>query len=1029
MKASDTPGSGPSGPTGPTSIPMAEPGNQSNGPLEQHLLEANPSHIHGPLDSESGSGMTEGCEAFPDFSAPLIGAYRLLEKLGEGGFGEVWLALQEKPIRRQVALKIIKPGMDSRAVLARFELEQRTLSLMEHPHIARVVDGGMTPSGRPFFVMEYVAGLPITTYCDQERLNLPARLELFITVCQAVQHAHQKFVIHRDLKPANILVGLREGRPVAKVIDFGIAKVLVGSPADPILLTGGDLVLGTPAYMSPEQLFPDGLGLDTKADVYSLGVVLFELLTSRLPFPNATIAGTSRDELRRSILESGAPRMSSVVAGMDPADQATIAGRRRLDISRFPKRLRGDLDAIAGKCLEPERTGRYATANALAADLRRYLSDEPITAGQPNSWSRLSKSLRRHRSAAWSITGVVMALLAGILLSQIQAVRARRAEREQIRLREVADQAQTEAIHQRQRAEQNFEMARRTTVGLRALNHIFQGSVNRLLPLAKEAEQPDALLGILDEAGRQAKRDLAEEPELAAEVFQIVGRNYFHAGREQQATEWLQLAHRRLESLSGTNSPILPDLLLDLVAMTKMPPRRGLALLRKAEAQLEQVSPVARARLTRTQIGISHQLVQMGDLAGAERSAGEAVRTLENASSTPELIELKALAEQQMGRIFLARHLPALASVWLERARRTAGLAAERCQHLLIYTYIDTVRADLESGATSQAAAAAAESVRLADGLFGITHQTRIEALRAAVSVTKAGNMVSALAASVQQARRNADEIARTQPHHLEAAVQWAITPLDHGAFDQTRNLFLSWLRIPEIIRAASAEAWEQAGMALGKHAPWNPPDVLRDAARLFAQARQKDPARSSAWAYELIALAGAGDREVYERQRSEGQSQGASRANADQALWIVAALLRPAEEGRAGARALQLPELANPENSDPEPEVILARALVALRLGKSAEAIQHSRELARIQATDDPWVVSALSIEALAEGKLSRSDFKSALQSVTGIAQNGDPWLLRRATENWANWSVARILLQEAQATLLFNSPRTNRD
>jgi len=1025
MKASDSSERSPSALQEPMGIPMSEVEKQSlHGVLEKHLLESSPSRFQCPLDMASGSGTTEGRESFPDFSAPMIGPYRLLEKLGEGGFGEVWLATQESPIRRKVALKIIKPGMDSRAVLARFELEQRTLSLMEHPHIARVVDGGMTTSGRPYFVMEYVAGLPLITYCDQERLDLPARLELFITVCQAVQHAHQKFVIHRDLKPANVLVGLVEGRPFAKVIDFGIAKVLVGSATDPALSTGGDLVLGTPAYMSPEQLFPDGLGLDTKADVYSLGVVLFELLTSRLPFPNATIAGTCRDQLRRAIFKSEAPRMSLVVASLDQVELATIAARRRLEIPQFSRRLRGDLDAIVGKCLEPERTGRYATANAVAMDIQRFLRDEPITAGQPGSWSRLCKCVRRHRSAAWGTAGVVAALIGGLVLCQVQAVRARRAEREQTRLREVADQAQTRAIIERQRAEHNFDMARRTSVGLRALNHIFQGSVNRLLPLAKEADQPDALLAILDEAGRQAKRDLADEPELAAEVFHIVGRNYFHAGRNQQAAEWLQLAHRRLESHSGTNSRILPDLLLDLVAMTKMPPRRGLAFLRQAQSQLDRESPVSVVRLTDIQIGISHQLVLIGDLAGAELSAREVVRSLEKADSTPEVIESKARAEQQIGRILLARHQPTLASAWLERARQTAGLATERCQHLLIYTYIDIVRAHLLSGAISQAASAAAEGARLADGLFGITHQTRIDAFRVAVSVIKARNSTPELSASVQIGRRNADEITRTQPHHLEAAVQWAMTPLDHGAFDQTRDLFGEWLRNPGIIGAAPAVAWERAGMALGKHAPWSPPDVLRDAARLYGQARQKEPTRGSAWAYELIALAGAGEQEAYEHRRTEGLPNGLLLANIDRALWIVAALLWQAEESRTSAWAVLLPDNTHSEGSDLEPEVSLARALVALRLGKFTEAIQHSQGLAQAQATDGPWVVAALSVEAVAKGKLSRPDFRSALQAAEGIAQNRDPWLLRQATEEWAHWLIARSLLLEARQTLLTDSP-----
>jgi serine/threonine protein kinase len=306
------------------------------------------------------------------------GRYRLLEAIGEGGMGAVWKAEQTQPVRRVVALKLVRPGMDSRTILARFEAERQALALMDHPHIAKVHDGGTTEGGRPFFVMEYVEGVPITQHCDDARLSIPQRLALFVPVCQAVQHAHAKGIIHRDLKPGNILVGLYDGRPVPKVIDFGLAKALHEPLTEHTLHTAHGAMVGTPLYMSPEQAEFNNRDVDTRADVYALGVVLYELLTGTTPLERRRLREAAWDEVLRLIKEEEPPRPSARLGGSDSLP--SLAARRQLEPTRLAGLVRGELDWIVMKCLEKDRSRRYETANDLARDVERYLRDESVEA-------------------------------------------------------------------------------------------------------------------------------------------------------------------------------------------------------------------------------------------------------------------------------------------------------------------------------------------------------------------------------------------------------------------------------------------------------------------------------------------------------------------------------------------------------------------------------------------------------------------------------------------------------------------------
>jgi len=477
----------------------------------------------------------EGAET----AGTVIGRYHLLQKIGEGGMGEVWLAEQREPVRRRVAVKLVKAGMNSREVIARFESERQALAFMDHPAIAKVLDAGSTRQGAPYFVMEYVAGVPITHYCDQHRLSTRQRLELFIHVCEGVQHAHQKAIIHRDLKPSNILVTEVDSVPVPKIIDFGVAKALTQKLTAETMFTRVGAIVGTPQYISPEQALSSGEDIDTRTDVYSLGIVLYELLAGATPIDPRKMAF---DEFLRRLREDDAPKPSTRIRTQDPVTSTELAQKRQTDPTALIKLVRGDLDAITLKALEKERARRYGSPSDFAADIGRYLRNEPVLAVAPSAAYHARRFVRRYRAALATLCAFVVVLMAAAGVSIWQSVAARR---------------------QRDRADAEAAVAR-------AVNQFLQDDLlSQANPEAQNGAdaKPDSDVKartLLDRAAAKAGKRFANQPLVEGEVQHTIGKAYMGLGLFPEAERHLLRAHELLAAQRGADDPESLDMLMAL---------------------------------------------------------------------------------------------------------------------------------------------------------------------------------------------------------------------------------------------------------------------------------------------------------------------------------------------------------------------------------------------------------------------------------------------------------------------------------
>jgi serine/threonine protein kinase/lipopolysaccharide biosynthesis regulator YciM len=544
-----------------------------------------------------------------EHTGTIIGPYVLQHIIGEGGFGTVFEAEQQRPLKRRVAFKVIKAGMDTRAVIARFDAERAALALMDHPNIARVLDAGATTTGRPYFVMELVAGTPLTQYCDEKNLPMRQRLELFITICQAVQHAHQKGIIHRDLKPSNVLVSEVDGKPLAKVIDFGIAKATEQEAAERSVFTQTGQMIGTPLYMSPEQAGGAVSDVDTRSDIYSLGVMLYELLTGTTPFDAKTLKSAGFSEIVRIIREVEPPRPSARIGALGaPAD--TIALHRRTQSRQLSQSVRGDLDWIVMKCLEKDRSRRYESISALAQDVQHYLSDEPVSAGPPSKVYRLKKFARRNKGPVAAAAIVLLALTGGTIGTSLGLFRAN-----------VAKKAESERAEGERRQK---ETAEKRLVQIQKSNEILTSIFSQLDPRLEEKEDKSLRVQLgerLDQAANDLQGETVGDPMTVASLQMTLGNAQLSLGRADKA---IILFGRARETFTQKFAPHDP---LVLTAMAR------LAAAYMDAGKMDLAIPLCEEtlKIRSTVLGEDHPdtLTSMGDLAGAYHEVGKLKEALD----------------------------------------------------------------------------------------------------------------------------------------------------------------------------------------------------------------------------------------------------------------------------------------------------------------------------------------------------------------------------------------------------------------
>jgi len=657
-----------------------------------------------------------------------IGRYKLLQQIGEGGFGVVYMAEQREPVKRRVALKVIKLGMDTRQVIARFEAERQALAMMDHPNIAKVLDAGSTQTGRPYFVMEYIKGVPILEYCDTDKLDTKARLELFSQVCHAIQHAHQKGIIHRDIKPNNVLVTMHDGVPVPKVIDFGIAKATSAELTAKTLFTEHRQMIGTPAYMSPEQAEMSGLDIDTRSDIYSLGVLLYELLTGTTPFDSKELLSKGFAEMMRIIREVEPHKPSTRLSSLGATGTRTAQQRRAVDPKKLSQTLKGDLDWIVMKCLEKDRTHRYETANELSADIKRHLNNEPVTAGAPSTGYKLRKFVRRNRAQVIAGGVVAAVLVLGVIgttigmvwalkektLADAERARAMVAAEAEAKAKLDADRQRDSAVAAQKDAESQRDKAEKVS---QFTGMIFSGAGHWM----KKGYDTTLLKEMMDFAATKIEEGvLKSAPEGELTLRMMIGGAYKDLAEYDAARKILEPAVALARQINLGDNPKTAWILQPLASLLQFTGDLAGAesLFRESLEMTKRLSPDDSQAVVDGLDTLSTLLIERGELAEAEGLKREALAMARRLNSPSVAINLMNLGFVLQNRGNLAEAEPLL-----REALEKCGLAGPLSQVPLAFALSNQARLLHARGDLTEAEPLYRESLEMLQRLYPRDHK------------------------------------------------------------------------------------------------------------------------------------------------------------------------------------------------------------------------------------------------------------------------------------------------------------------
>ena len=894
----------------------------------------------------------------------VIDDFSLLRRVGEGGMGVVFHARQLST-GRDVALKLLKEGVPD----ARFRQEIEVLARLDHPGLVRVIHAG-EHRGRLYFAMEYVGGPNLAQRARERPFQVREAVALIASGASAVHHAHERQVLHRDLKPENLLLD-PEGN--VRVTDFGLARSLHKTTES---LTMAGAQLGTPAYMAPEQVAGDRGEEGPSTDVYGLGATLYHLVTGVPPFRADTLEG-----------------LFQLILGVDPASPRILNPA----VDR-------DLELVVMSCLEKEPGRRYGSAADLADELGRWLAGEPVRRRRLGPAGRLIKWCRRKPAIATlslATSFAVLLGLGGVLWQWRQATLAK----------EKAQAAEREQSLQRQLAESN-------AAGRRVMSGILRVAIDRLLPLAKRGDSPEVLFGILEQAGESARAQLGDQPFLASEIYRMVGERFYHGGNPDAAARWLGKARDGLQDLGDREARIeLAEVLMDLAGMPGLGDGQWVDQAREAQSILRQALPPGDPRHSRARMALAHQLSAAGQQQEAEYEARGAladVMALPAAERPPGFL---SLAHQKLGDILLVQGRAVDASEASLRALEARKDFGSDNSHLLIHLEIGAARALMQAGRLDEAGRHAEAADELVGKYFGTSHSTSRAAYELRYELAERRGDRAEIKKLNQRGMEVAEKMASTRPQSLETALRWAELPLDHGAFNETRDLLLNWLRKPDLLKAGPESGWIAVGSAIAKHTPWHGPSDLRDAIQFFAQASRRNPASEEAWFQELAALAALTNRVEFGR-RLAAATKALESAKTPKPYPRLArvGLLYPLGLPQAKALADLLPTKPGTHPFD-EAWLGFGDALARYRLGDIQAAIPYASTVRSSAPSPPECRVGSLAILAMAESRAGQAaESHRHLAEAVELSTREDPWILRKASSQWADWVLARQLLREAR-------------